>query len=307
MWLLDFSVNMLTLFGLVLSIGIVVDDAIVVVENAARHIEEGLPPKPATIKAMSEVLGPIIGITLVLMSVFLPSAFMSGITGQLYQQFALTIAATALISAINAVTLKPAQCALWLRPHSGRKNFFTRWFDKVYGWLEAVYAAVVRRIVKISLLMMLLFAGLMVLTVWWYQRVPTGFIPTEDQGYGFVLVQLPDAASQDRTKTVMRRIDKILENTEGIEDWVTIGGLSILDNSSAPNTGTLFVTFSPLEERLKKGLTLDVLLGNLRSQLGTIQDAVVFPFAPPAIRGLGVRGGFEMHCPGPRRPGTHNS
>jgi hydrophobic/amphiphilic exporter-1 (mainly G- bacteria), HAE1 family len=294
MWLLGFSINMLTLFGLVLAIGIVVDDAIVVVENAAHHIEEGLAPREATMQAMSEVLGPIIGITLVLMSVFLPSAFMSGITGQLYQQFALTIAATAFISAVNAVTLKPAQCALWLRPHSGRKNFFTRWFDKVYGWFETVYAAIVRGIVKVSLVMMLLFAGLMVLTVWWYQHVPTGFIPTEDQGYGFVLVQLPDAASQDRTKAIMRRIDDILAKTEGIQDWVTIGGLSILDQSSAPNTGTLFITFSPFEERLKKGLTLDALLGKLRSELGTIKDAVVFPFAPPAIRGLGVRGGFEM-------------
>ena len=141
---------------------------------------------------------------------------------------------------------------------------------------------------------MLVFAGLMVLTVWWYQHVPTGFIPTEDQGYGFILVQLPDAASQDRSKAVMRRIDDILAKTEGIENWITIGGLSILDQSSAPNTGTLFVTFSPFEERLKKGLTLDVLLGKLRGQLGAIEDAVVFPFAPPAIRGLGVRGGFEM-------------
>jgi HAE1 family hydrophobic/amphiphilic exporter-1 len=294
MWLLGFSVNMLTLFGLVLSIGIVVDDAIVVVENAAHHIEEGLPPKQATIQAMNEVLGPIIGITLVLMSVFLPSAFMGGITGQLYQQFALTIAATAFISAINAVTLKPAQCALWLRRHSGKKNFFTRWFDNVYGRVESTYAAIVRQIVKVSLLMMLAFAGLMVLTVFWYQRVPTGFIPAEDQGYGFILVQLPDAASQSRSIEVMARIDQILAKTEGVESWITIGGLSILDHSSAPNTGTLFVTFSPFEERLKKGLTLDVMLNDLRAQLGSIQDAVVLPFAPPAIRGLGVRGGFEM-------------
>ena len=294
MWLLGFSVNMLTLFGLVLAIGIVVDDAIVVVENAAHHIEEGLAPKPATIQAMSEVLGPIIGITLVLMSVFLPSAFMSGITGQLYQQFALTIAATALISAINAVTLKPAQCALWLRPHSGKKNFFTRWFDKFYGWLEAIYATIVRGVVRISPLMMVAFAGLMVLTVWWYGRVPTGFIPMEDQGYCFVLVQLPDAASQERSKAVMRQIDEKLSHVEGIENWITIGGLSILDQSSAPNTGTMFVTFTPFEERLRKGLTLDTLLMNMRAKLGSIQEAVVLPFAPPAIRGLGMRGGFEM-------------
>jgi HAE1 family hydrophobic/amphiphilic exporter-1 len=294
LWLLDFSVNMLTLFGLVLSIGIVVDDAIVVVENAAHHIEKGLPPKQATIQAMSEVLGPIIGITLVLMSVFLPAAFMSGITGQLYQQFALTIAATAFISAINAVTLKPAQCALWLRPHSGKKNIFTRNFDRVYSWFEGIYATIVRGVVRISPLMMLVFAGLMVLTVWWYRQVPTGFIPTEDQGYCFVLVQLPDAASQERSKAVMARIDKILEGIDGVEDWVTIGGLSILDQSSAPNTGTLFVTFSSSEERLKKGLTLDALLGTMRTKLGSIQESVVLPFAPPAIRGLGVRGGFEM-------------
>jgi HAE1 family hydrophobic/amphiphilic exporter-1 len=243
---------------------------------------------------MSEVLGPIIGITLVLMSVFLPSAFMSGITGQLYQQFALTIAATALISAINAVTLKPAQCALWLRPHSGRKNFFTRGFDRVYGWLEAIYAAIVRVIVRIAPIMMLAFAGLMVLTVWWYRLVPTGFIPTEDQGYCFVLVQLPDAASQERSKAVMGQIDKILAHTEGIETWISIGGLSIIDQSSAPNTGTMFVTFAPFEERLNRGLTLDVMLDKLRGELGKIQEAMVLPFAPPAIRGLGVRGGFEM-------------
>jgi HAE1 family hydrophobic/amphiphilic exporter-1 len=294
MWLLGFSVNMLTLFGLVLAIGIVVDDAIVVVENAARHIEEGLPPKQATIQAMGEVLGPIIGITLVLMSVFLPSAFLSGITGKLYQQFALTIAATALISAINAVTLKPAQCALWLRPPSGRKNLFTRAFDRVYGWTESVYAAIVRGIVRVSPLMMLLFAGLVALTAWWYRQVPTGFIPTEDQGYCFVLVQLPDAASQERSKEVMRRIDSILEGMDGVENWITIGGLSLLDQSSAPNVGTMFVTFRPLEERLKEGLTMDAMLGKMRGELGKIQDAEISAFPRPAIPGLGVRGGFEM-------------
>jgi HAE1 family hydrophobic/amphiphilic exporter-1 len=292
--LLGFTVNMLTLFGLVLAIGIVVDDAIVVVENAMHHIEEGMQPKPATIQAMSEVLGPIIGITLVLMSVFLPSAFMGGITGQLYQQFALTIAATALISAINAMTLKPAQCALWLRPPKARKNIAARAFNRVYGWFETAYDWIVRQLLKQVPLVMLVFAGLVAITVWWYGRVPTGFLPTEDQGYIFISVQLPDAASQQRTEAVMRRIDKILTDTPGIANWISIGGLSLLDQSSASNSGTLFVTFTPWDERLAEGLTLDVMLANLRKPLGDIQEATVFPFAPPAIRGLGVRGGFEM-------------
>jgi HAE1 family hydrophobic/amphiphilic exporter-1 len=295
MWLLGFSVNMLTLFGLVLSIGIVVDDAIVVVENATHHIEEGLAPKPATIQAMSEVLGPIIGITLVLMSVFLPAAFLGGITGQLYQQFALTIAATAFISAINAVTLKPAQCAQWLRPKKeGGGNAFTRAFERVYGGLEAAYARSVQLVVRHAMVMMVLFVGLIVLAGWWYEQIPTGFIPTEDQGYVFIGVQLPDAASQARSRQVMRHIDTILAKTAGVANWITIGGLSILDQSSAPNTGTLFVTFTPWSERLAKGQTLDALMNSMRQSFGQIQEANIFPFAPPAIRGLGVRGGFEM-------------
>ncbi len=294
MALLGYTVNMLTLFGLVLAIGIVVDDAIVVVENAAHHIEEGMAPKPATIKAMSEVLGPIIGITLVLMSVFLPTVFLGGITGRLYQQFALTIAATALISAINAMTLKPAQCALWLRPPKEKKNIFTRGFNAVYGWFERVYTAIIGFLVRHVAAAMLVFLSLVALTAWWYFRVPTGFFPTEDQGYVLVSVQLPDAASQERSREVMARLDKILAKTPGVEDWITIGGLSLLDYSSASNAGTLFVTFTPWHERLPKGLTLQAILKDLRSRFDAVEDAIVFPFPPPAIRGLGVRGGFEM-------------
>ena len=291
---LGFTVNILTLFGLVLAIGIVVDDAIVIVENAAHHIEQGMAPKPATIQAMSEVLGPIIGITLVLLSVFLPSAFLGGITGQLYRQFALTIAATAVISAINAVTLKPAQCALWLRPPKQRKNLFYRVFNYVYGLVERLYTAIIRVVVRFAILALLVFAGLMATAVWWYQRVPTGFLPTEDQGYLLVSVQLPDAASQERTRAVMKQIDGMLAQTQGVADWITIGGLSLLDFSSAPNAGTLFVTLEPWEERLAAGHTLDAIMGQLRMQFGQIQEAIAFPFAPPAIRGLGVRGGFQM-------------
>ena len=291
---LGFTINMLTLFGLILAIGIVVDDAIVIVENAAHHIEEGMKPKPATIKAMGEVLGPIIGITLVLMAVFIPSSLQGGITGQLSRQFALTIAATALISAINAVTLKPAQCALWLRPPKEKKNILARGFNTVYGWFEALYTAIISRLVRHVVLVMIAFAGLIVLAAWWYNRVPTGFFPTEDQGYILASIQLPDAASQQRTREVSDKIDEILEDTPGVADWFTIGGLSLLDQSSAPNAGTMFITFEDWDTRLKDGLTLEAILGRLRGEFGQIQEAIVFPFAPPAIRGLGVRGGFEM-------------
>jgi HAE1 family hydrophobic/amphiphilic exporter-1 len=291
---LGFSVNMLTLFGLVLAIGIVVDDAIVIVENAAHHIELGMAPKPATIQAMSEVLGPIIGITLVLMSVFLPSAFLGGVTGQLYRQFALTIAATALISAINAMTLKPAQCALWLRPPKKRKNIFFRAFNAVYGVVENIYASIVRVLVRHVVLGMLAFLGFLALAAWWYTRVPTGFLPTEDQGYMFVAVQLPDAAAQERTQAVMRNVDKILADTPGVADWITIGGLSLLDFSSAPNVGTLFVTLEPWQDRLDQGLTLDAVLGDMRRRFSSIKECIILPFPPPSIRGLGVRGGFQL-------------
>ena len=204
---LGFSVNMLTLFGLVLAIGIVVDDAIVIVENAAHHIERrACRPEEATIQAMDEVIGPIIGITLVLMAVFLPTAFLGGITGQLYRQFALTIAATALISAINAVTLKPAQCAVYLRPAPERKNLFYR---GVQRRLRPLSSGRTRRSSGASsgtpVAMMLLFVGLVGVTGWWFTRLPTGFLPTEDQGYAIVAVQLPDAASQDRTREVVEQ------------------------------------------------------------------------------------------------------
>ena len=294
LYALGFSANMLTLFGLVLAIGIVVDDAIVIVENAAHHIEKGEPPKEATIRAMDEVLGPIIGITLVLMAVFLPSAFLGGITGQLYRQFALTIAATALISAINAVTLKPAQCALWLRPPTGRKNWFYRGFNRIYQVFENIYVALVRRFVRHRFLMMVAFVGIVAGTGWFYTMVPTGFFPTEDQGYILMAVQLPDAASQQRQREVMKKIDEILKAQDGVEDFFTIGGLNLLDGSSASNAGTVFVTFKPWEERLEKGLTQERLLGEIGMKLAGIKEAIAFAFPPPAIRGLGFRAGFQM-------------
>ena len=292
---LGFSVNMLTLFGLILAIGIVVDDAIVIVENAAHHIDhDHLPPKEATIKAMGEVIGPVIGITLVLMAVFLPTAFLGGITGQLYRQFALTIAATAFISAINAVTLKPAQCATYLRPSTGKKNAFYRGFNAVYDRIEAAYTAVVRRLVANVLPVMVVFLGLVALTGWWFNRLPAGFLPTEDQGYAVVGVQLPDAASQLRTRAVVNRIEDILRKTAGVHSWVMIGGNSILDSSVASNAATFYVVYDPYEERTSPELSQDSILGRLRGEFAKVQEAIVFAFPPPSIQGLGVAGGFQM-------------
>lgn len=294
MYALGFTVNMLTLFGLVLAIGIVVDDAIVVVENAVHHIERGEEPKEATIRAMGEVIGPIIGITLVLLAVFIPASMLGGITGQLYRQFALTIAATALLSAINAVTLKPTQCALWLKPTKKKKFILFRWFESVYRLVEHTYFAIIRRLVRWVVPVLVVFAGFVALAGWWYVRLPTGFIPTEDSGYILLSVQLPDAASQQRTREVMADLDEILGSVDGISTWITIGGLSLLDNSSAPNAGTIFASFEGFEKRAEEGNTLDVILGNLNQKLAQIQEATVFAFAPPAIRGLGFRSGFEM-------------
>jgi hydrophobic/amphiphilic exporter-1 (mainly G- bacteria), HAE1 family len=292
---LGFSVNLLTLFGLILAIGIVVDDAIVIVENAAHHIDhDKLPAKEATIKAMGEVIGPVIGITLVLMAVFVPTAFLPGITGQLYRQFALTIAATAVISAINAVTLKPAQCASYLRPTPARKNAFYRGFNAIYDRCEGVYVAIVTRLVRNTLPMMLLFLVVTGVTLWWFTRLPTGFLPVEDQGYAIVGIQLPDASSQARTKEVVRQVEAIFEKTEGVGHWVMIGGQSVLDATVASNAATMYVRWKPYEERTTRETSQEEIIGHLRGEFAKIQDAIVFCFPPPAIQGLGVAGGFQM-------------
>ena len=293
---LGFSVNMLTLFGLVLAIGIVVDDAIVIVENAAHHIDhEKLPAKEATIKAMSEVIGPVIGITLVLMAVFLPTAFLGGITGQLYRQFALTIAATAVISAINAVTLKPAQCAAYLRPTPARKNAFYRGFNAVYDRCEAIYIAIVGRMVRHVLPVMFVFVALVAFTGWWFTRLPTGFLPVEDQGFAIVGLQLPDAASQERTRAVVDKVSVILKKTPGVANWFMIGGQSILDSSVASNAAAMYITYTPWSERTgRPGLSQDEIIGSLMGQFQQVREAMIFAFPPPAIMGLGVAGGFQM-------------
>jgi hydrophobic/amphiphilic exporter-1 (mainly G- bacteria), HAE1 family len=293
---LGFSINMLTMFGLVLAIGIVVDDAIVIVENAAHHIDRGgLDPKSATIKAMSEVIGPVIGITLVLMSVFLPTAFLGGITGQLYRQFALTIAATAVISAINAVTLKPAQCAVYLRPTPARKNAFYRWFNALYDRCEAAYTAVIRRLVRQTALMMLVFTALVALTGWWFTRLPTGFLPQEDQGYLIAGVQLPDSASLERTRAVVKQVNEILRKTPGVQGWFMIGGNSLLDQAVASNAATFYLTLEPFSARTgRPEKSMDAILGHVTKEFQSIREAMVFAFPPPALMGLGVAGGFQL-------------
>ncbi|MBJ7432084.1 MAG: multidrug efflux RND transporter permease subunit [Gemmataceae bacterium] len=291
--LLGFSVNMLTLFGLVLAIGIVVDDAIVIVENATHHIERGLSPRDATIKAMTEVTGPVIAITLVLMAVFLPTAFLGGITGQLYRQFALTIAATAFISAVNALTLKPAQCATYLRPYSG-KNFFTRVFDFFYKPLEWFYSCCISQLLRVWWLVLIVFVGIAIFTGWWYQKTPTGFLPTEDQGYVIIAVQLPDAASLDRTREVTERMSKIFASTPGVEHWFVLGGFSLLDGTNASNGATAFAAWSDWSKRTTPDLSQESLVGRLQKEFAQMQESFILVLVPPSIQGLGVAGGFQM-------------
>ncbi len=292
--LLGFSVNLLTLFGLVLAIGIVVDDAIVIVENAAHHIERGMAPKPATVLAMKQVTAPIIGITAVLMAVFIPTTFLGGITGQLYQQFALTIAATALLSAVNALTLKPAQCATWLRPPKGKKFFLARWFNTVFGWIERGYVYSIRWLLRLWPVVLVAFVLTFGLTIWWYRQVPTGFLPSEDQGYLITSIQLPDAASQTRTREVIEKINVVLGDTPGVQTWFTLGGLSLLEGSQSSNAATMFIRLEDWEDRTTPELQQERIIQDLTMKLGGIQEAFILVIAPPAIQGLGTAGGFEM-------------
>jgi len=292
---LGFSVNMITLFALILAIGIVVDDAIVIVEGAEYHLEQGLSPKEAAVKAMEELTGPVLGITLVLMAVFLPSAFIPGITGQLYRQFALVIASTAFISAINALTLKPVNCAQWLRPRTGKPNIFFRGFNRVYERCEAGYVRLVNWTVHRSRSMLLVFVLLIGFTGWLYAVTPTGFMPEEDQGYAMVVVQLPDAASLARTQEVMNEVSDIVAATPGIANRITIGGVSLLDGfASLSNAGVIFAIYDDFEKRVKEGISQELIVGTLFHKLSRLQEAIIFPLVPPAIQGLGVASGFEM-------------
>ncbi|UCE83995.1 MAG: multidrug efflux RND transporter permease subunit [Deltaproteobacteria bacterium] len=291
---LGFSLNMVTLFGLVLAIGIVVDDAIVVVEATVAHIERGLKAKEAAIQAMSEVSGPVVATTLVLLAVFVPAAFLPGITGQLYRQFALTISVSTVFSSINALTLSPALAALVLRPPKKRKNAFFRGFDAIFRKTENGYMAVVKTLVRRTGIMLLLAAAIGGLTGWQFSSLPTGFLPTEDQGYVITSVQLPEGASLERTQEVIEKIDRILEQSPGVWEWITLAGFSVIDATNASNAATLWVVMDPWDERTDSSLSQEAILANLHRQFSQIQEAIVFSFPPPAINGLGVSGGFQM-------------
>jgi len=291
---MGFSLNMLTLFGLVLAIGIVVDDAIVVVESTTYHIERGKPPREAAIQAMSEVSGPVVATTMVLLAVFVPAAFLPGITGQLYRQFALTIAISTIFSSINALTMSPALAALLLRPPKEKKNAFFRGFDSLFQKTENGYLAVAKTLTRRTAIVMLLYLVLLGVTGWRFALLPTGFLPTEDQGYLIANIQLPDAASLERTDAVLKRIDGILEKTAGVQAWVSLGGYSVIDGTNASNAATIFITMTPWDERNDPSLRQEVIMGTIQAQLFQIQEAIAFVFTPPAIPGLGVAGGFQM-------------
>jgi HAE1 family hydrophobic/amphiphilic exporter-1 len=291
-----FSVNLTTLFAIILAIGIVVDDAIVVVEGAAKHIEHGLTPHDATVKAMQELLGPIIGITLVLMAVFVPAAFLPGLSGQMYRQFALVIAATAAISAINALTLKPAQCALWLRemrpPES--RNALWRGFNRIYDAAEARYAGLIARMVQHSGLMALAVAALVALAVYGLSRVPTAFLPIEDQGYFLVAVQLPEGAALERTTRALDDVAKRVREQPGVDKVVAIAGLAALnDNASLANAGIAYVILKDWSER-GRGEDLLGLYNGLSERVKTLDDGLALVIPPPAIQGIGNVSGATM-------------
>jgi hydrophobic/amphiphilic exporter-1 (mainly G- bacteria), HAE1 family len=295
---LGFSINLSTLFAIVLAIGIVVDDAIVIVEGVARYVEAGIPGREAAGRAMDELMGPVIGITLVLMSVFIPAAFLPGLTGQIYRQFALVIAATAFISAINAVTLKPTQSALWLRPPTpeARRNFFTRGFNTAFGATVRAYAGLVGAMTRRSIAMVVLAFVLIGVAIWGLIRVPTGFLPDEDQGYLIVSALLPDGASKERTDAVMQQISTLAKSVPGVEHVVTVTGVSILDNMAhLANAGVAFVVLDDWDVRGKqKGQDLRSIYQHLSGALQNVKQAVAFTLLPPPIQGIGNVSGFSM-------------
>jgi multidrug efflux pump len=303
---LGFSLNSLSLFGLVLAIGIVVDDAIVVVENVERWIEHGLEPKEATRKAMDEVGGAVISIAVVLTAVFVPTALVSGISGQFYRQFALTIAIATLISAFNSLTLSPALACLLIKPGHVKKDLLTKLIDTLLGWFFRLfnrtfdwginsYGAVVRRLLRVSGVVLVVYVGLLALTGLLFQKVPSGFIPTMDQGYLIVFAQLPDGASLQRNDEVRRQIGEIAKNMPGVELTFAVEGLSILDSTTKSNALTVFFPLKPFSERIgHPEQSATAIVAKLQTAFSSIQDAFVIAIQPPSVRGMGNAGGFQL-------------
>jgi HAE1 family hydrophobic/amphiphilic exporter-1 len=296
--LLGFSVNVLSLLGLVLAIGIVVDDAIVVVEAVMHHIEHGMSPREATLKAMEEVSGPVVAIALILMAVFIPVAFISGISGRLYQQFAVTIAISVGISAFNALTLSPALAAMLLKPKAESKSFldpFYSWFNRVFGRFTDGYVSFTSILIRKTARSLIFIAVIVALVVGTVKSLPTGFLPDEDNGYFFVNCQLPDAASLERTDATLKKAEKIILANPAIKSATTVVGFSLLTGSMAPNTGFVFVKAKPWKERkdVRERVDNAMQLMNLEFYKG-IPEAQIFAFAPPAIPGLGTGSGFTF-------------
>jgi len=300
-----FSINNLTLFGLVLAIGIVVDDAIVVVENVERHIAEGKSPREAAEVAMDEIGGAVIAIALVLSAVFIPTAFLPGIQGKFYQQFALTIAVSTLISALVALTLSPAMCALLLKPHYEKNDLITRivhgtvgkffvWFNKIFEGTRNTYAAVLARLVRRGTVMMILYVGLMIIAGVGFKIVPSGFIPQQDQRVLVGYLQLPDGASLEQTKKVSTKIWHLVRDVPGVERVLKLDGFSMLGFGMQPNVSTIMMRLKPYEERKKQGLTANRILAEVQKRLAFVNEGVALAFNLPPVQGLGSVGGFKM-------------
>src|SRR5205807_542117 len=295
--LFGFSINTLSLFGLVLAIGLVVDDAIVVVEGVERHMEEGLTPKDAALKAMEELSGPVVGIALVLSAVFVPTAFVPGITGRLYQQFAVTIAISVLLSAFNALTLSPALAALLLRPRTQSRGLLRRffdWFNLVFERATEGYVRWSAALIRKTVVVVVLLVAFGVAGGFFASRVPSSFLPDEDQGYAFVNLQLPNGASMERTTAVAADVEKILSSTPGVQYTTSVVGFSLLSYVRTSYNAFFFVTFKPWDERRTRAEQFQAIKAHLNLELSRLPSGIAFSFSPPAIPGVGTSGGFTF-------------
>ena len=292
--MLGFSINTLSLFGLVLAIGLVVDDAIVVVEAVEHHIEQGMTPHDATIKAMEEVSGPVIAIALILAAVFIPTAFVPGITGQLYQQFAVTIAISVLFSAFNALTLSPALSAMLLRPRKeawGPLGAFFRWFNRVFGKATDGYVGACHHLIRKAGLAFLLLGVLVVAAGFFGKKIPGSFLPDEDQGYVYAGLQLPDASSLQRSSEAARQVEKIILDTPGVEYVSSVMGYSMLSGVNATYSSFFFISFKEWSERKTPETSYQGIKAHLQKALSQVPSGIAFSFPPPAIPGVGTSGG----------------